>query len=97
MLPENKEARSAMFECGGKRGTYPQVFIKDAAGAYTSVGDFDEVQSLNDTDSLPPDVLAANPTVKSTLCLSFTVFLICLYYLYALCRSRPSTKCSLTS
>jgi hypothetical protein len=65
VLPENKDMRSAMFECSGKRGSYPQVFIKDAAGAYTSVGDFDEVQSLNDTDSLPPDVLEANPQVTS--------------------------------
>lgn len=65
VLPENKDARSAMFESSGKRGTYPQVFIKDAAGVYTSVGDFDEVQSLNDTDTLPPDVLAANPDIPT--------------------------------
>jgi hypothetical protein len=64
VLPENKEARSAMFECG-KRGAYPQVFLKDSAGAFTSIGDFDDIQSLNDTDSLPPDILEANPQIPT--------------------------------
>ena len=63
MLPENKDTRSALFECSGKRGAYPQVFILEKDGKYTNVGDFDEIQSLNDTDTLPPDVLAANPEV----------------------------------
>lgn len=62
--PANKDTRTAMFECSGKR-TYPQVFIKEADGKWTSVGDFDEVQSLNDADTLPPDVLAANPQIAT--------------------------------
>lgn len=58
----NKEVRTQLFEASGKR-TYPQVFLKEADGSYTNVGDFEEVQSLNDTDTLPQDVLDANPTV----------------------------------
>jgi hypothetical protein len=65
VLPENKEMRSAMFELSGKRGAYPQVFIKDSSGKLTSMGDFEDIQSLNDTDSLPPDVLEANPQIPT--------------------------------
>lgn len=65
VLPENKDTRSALFECSGKRGAYPQVFILEKDGKYTNVGDFDEIQSLNDTDTLPPDVLAANPEIPT--------------------------------
>jgi len=36
-----------------------------ADGAYTFVGDFEGVQALNDSDTLPPDILAANPQVWS--------------------------------
>mmetsp|Transcript_43032 Transcript_43032/g.86998 ORF Transcript_43032/g.86998 Transcript_43032/m.86998 type:complete len:368 (+) Transcript_43032:30-1133(+) len=74
VLPENKDARSAMFECSGKRGAYPQVFFQETDGNYTNVGDFDEIQSLNDTDSLPPDVLSANPGIP-TFTKSFADFL----------------------
>lgn len=61
--PANKEVRTQLFECSGKR-TYPQVFLKEKDGSYANVGDFEEVQSLNDTDTLPQDVLDANPTVS---------------------------------
>jgi hypothetical protein len=41
------------------------VFLQETDGKYVSAGDFDEIQSLNDTDSLPPDVLAANPNIPT--------------------------------
>jgi len=63
--PANKEERGTLFEISGKRGVYPQVFIKDPDGTVKFVADFEELQSLNDTDSLPPDILEANPQIPS--------------------------------
>uniref|UniRef100_A0A7S2RWF3 ADF-H domain-containing protein n=1 Tax=Rhizochromulina marina TaxID=1034831 RepID=A0A7S2RWF3_9STRA len=63
--PENKEERNSLFTLSGKRGVYPQVFIKDPVGTIKFVADFEELQSLNDTDTLPADVLDANPQIPS--------------------------------
>jgi len=65
VVPENKDVRSALFAASGKRGAYPQVFIKEADGKYTSVGDFDEVQGLTDTDALDKEILAAHPEIAT--------------------------------
>jgi len=74
--PANKEVRTQLFEASGKR-TYPQVFLKEADGSYTNVGDFEEVQSLNDTDTLPQDVLDANPTVLYAFIMHAALELVC--------------------
>lgn len=65
VLPENKEVRSTLFSCSEKRGVYPQVFIKESDGKYTFVGDFEEIQSLTDTDSLDPQILAQHPEIAT--------------------------------
>ena len=64
LKPENKEARSELFACSGLRGQYPQVFTR-AGGALAFVGDFEKIQSLNDCEDLPADVLAANPAIET--------------------------------
>ena len=64
LKPENKEARSELFACSGLRGQYPQVFIR-SGGALSFVGDFEKLQSLNDCEDLPADVLAANPAIET--------------------------------
>jgi hypothetical protein len=61
--PASKAVRTLLFELSGTRA-YPQVFVREADGSYSCIGDFDAVQALNDTDSLPPEVLAANPSVS---------------------------------
>ena len=74
VVPENKDTRSALFGCSGKRGVYPQVFIKGKDGDYTFVGDFEEIQSLTDTDSLDPTILAQHPEI-STFSSTFAEFM----------------------
>ena len=64
LKPENKETRSELFACSGLRGQYPQVFIR-SGGALSFVGDFEKLQSLNDCEDLPADVLAANPSIET--------------------------------
>lgn len=60
----NRDKRNMLFGVSGKRGVYPQVFIQEA-GSITFVGDFEEMQSLNDADTLPDDLLRDNPGIPT--------------------------------
>lgn len=64
-LAENKEVRDALFASSGQRGKYPQCFLKNEAGEYEFVGLWDEVEALLECDTLPAEVLAANPQIKT--------------------------------
>ena len=64
-LAENKEMRDIMFASSGQRGKYPQCFLKSESGGYNFVGLWEEIESLLECDTIPPEVLAANPTIKT--------------------------------
>lgn len=62
--PSARERRNELFGISSLRGKYPQVFLK-LSGETTFVGDFEAVNGLNDCDTLPPDVLEANPQIET--------------------------------
>ena len=76
VLPENKEVRDKLFSISGQRGKYPQCFIADGEGNYRFVGMWDEVESLVDCDTLPAEVLAANPSISTFSSVRVSEFLI---------------------
>jgi hypothetical protein len=63
-LADSKELRDVLFGISGKRGKYPQCFISDGK-CHTFVGLWDEVESLLESDSLPKDILDANPGIPT--------------------------------
>lgn len=63
--PDNKDLRDILFGVSGQRGKYPQCFLKDESGSYTFVGLWEEVESLIECDTIPAEVLAANPQIKT--------------------------------
>lgn len=63
--PDNKDLRDILFGVSGQRGKYPQCFLKDDSGSYTFVGLWEEVESLVECDTIPAEVLAANPQIKT--------------------------------
>jgi hypothetical protein len=64
-LDGNKECRTKMFETSGKRALYPQVFTHQGAGELTFIGDMEMVQDLVESDDIPDEILAANPTINT--------------------------------
>lgn len=64
-LPDNKEIRDAMFAVSGQRGKYPQCFLKDDNAQFRFMGLWDEIEGLLECDSIPTDVLLANPQIKT--------------------------------
>ena len=63
--PDNKELRDVLFGVSGQRGKYPQCFLKEESGSYRFVGLWDEVESLIECNTIPADVLASNPQIKT--------------------------------
>lgn len=63
--PTNTPLRNQLFTLSGKRGVYPQVFIKSTEGAYEFVGELGDIVSMNDTDTLPMEILEQNPTIPT--------------------------------
>jgi hypothetical protein len=56
-----RERRNQLFGISGKKGLYPQVFIKEAGGSTKFIGDFQMVQDMNECSQLPAETIAANP------------------------------------
>jgi hypothetical protein len=54
-----------LFNVSQHRGKYPQCFLKDESGAYKFVGLWEDVESLVECNTLPADVLAANPQIQT--------------------------------
>jgi hypothetical protein len=63
-LPENKERRDECFAISGQRGKYPQCFLT-GEGPMRFVGLWEEVESLMECDTIPEEVLAANPQIQT--------------------------------
>lgn len=64
-LEENKEIRNTLFGISSHRGQYPQCFIRKVDGSYKFIGLWEQFESLTDCETLPKDVLEANPTIET--------------------------------
>jgi hypothetical protein len=65
-LDASKETRNSLFTISGKRGSYPQLFKRGGEAGLQFVGDMEMVQELVEAESIPAEVLAANPQVCFT-------------------------------
>ena len=63
-LTENKEVRDKLFAVSNLRGKYPQCFL-ETDGAFRFLGLWDEIEALIDSDTIPVEVLDANPTIPT--------------------------------
>ena len=53
--PANKELRTDLFSVSGLRAQYPQVFIRGRDGSCRFIGQYEEIQRLNERDELTYD------------------------------------------
>merc|ERR1712032_1187732 len=65
MDPNQKDRRNQLFDISKIRGNYPQFFFEDKDGSVSFVGDWEYVQGLNETSTLPKEILQANPEIKT--------------------------------
>lgn len=61
--PKNKKIRNELFEISGQPVLYPQFFLVEHVRETKFLGDFDEVEAINDASSLSTEVLEANPSL----------------------------------
>jgi hypothetical protein len=66
--PSNKEIRNELFTISDIRGAYPQFFVVTDHGDNSELqisflGDFETIEGINDSSSLPNEILDANPTL----------------------------------
>eukprot|EP00607_Mallomonas_marina_P008207 CAMPEP_0182416614 /NCGR_PEP_ID=MMETSP1167-20130531/973_1 /TAXON_ID=2988 /ORGANISM="Mallomonas Sp, Strain CCMP3275" /LENGTH=177 /DNA_ID=CAMNT_0024589553 /DNA_START=85 /DNA_END=618 /DNA_ORIENTATION=+ len=62
--PDNKEKRNELFNVSKSRGKYPQCFI-EKEGNIRFIGLWEEIESLVENDSLPQEILSANPDMPT--------------------------------
>lgn len=62
---EQRDRRNKLFDISGIRGNYPQFFFEYEDGTINFFGSFDKIDQLNETSSLPADVLAQHPEVET--------------------------------
>ncbi|KAL3787885.1 hypothetical protein ACHAW5_000665 [Stephanodiscus triporus] len=65
MDPDTRDFREELFRISGTRGNYPQFFVASSDGAIEYFGDFDKMERLNETSSLPPEILAMHPELET--------------------------------
>lgn len=65
MDPDTRDFREELFGISGTRGNYPQFFVASSDGAIEYFGDFDKMERLNETSSLPPEILAMHPELET--------------------------------
>ena len=66
--PEEKELREKLFSLSGKRGKYPQCFLKrgDAdAPQYEFIGTWEQIQDLLESESIPKEFLLLHPEIQT--------------------------------
>ncbi|CAN0464330.1 unnamed protein product [Ascophyllum nodosum] len=61
---ETRELRNTLWSVSGHRGKYPQVFV-ERDGEHEFVGLWSDIESLNECEALPPEILEANPEIKT--------------------------------
>ena len=65
MDPDQRERRNKLFDISGVRGCYPQFFFEYQDGKIDFYGNFDKIEALNETSSLPAEILAQHPEVET--------------------------------
>jgi hypothetical protein len=60
-----KEERDALFAISGIRGNYPQTFKEYSSSDIKFVGDWEQIESLNEMETLPQEVKDANPEIAT--------------------------------
>ena len=65
MDPNQREKRNELFEISGVRGNYPQFFFESKDGTITFLGNFEKLESLNETSGLPQDILSQHPELET--------------------------------
>ncbi len=63
-LSENKEIRDKLFAASNQRGKYPQCFL-ETDGVYKFLGLWEQLEELVECDTIPADVLTANPSIQT--------------------------------
>jgi hypothetical protein len=66
--PEDKEIRDELFAISGMRGKYPQCFLRRGRKGnrrYEFVGNWETVETLVESDSIPADFLALHPEIPT--------------------------------
>jgi hypothetical protein len=53
--------RNQLFEISGVRGEYPQFFLIEKSGETHYIGDWETVESINDTSGLPKEMVETDP------------------------------------
>jgi hypothetical protein len=66
--PGNKDVRNELFKLSDMRGAYPQFFVvcedgESGAPRTSFLGDWETIEGINDSSSLPAEILDANPTL----------------------------------
>ena len=66
--PSNKEIRNELFAISDTRGAYPQFFVVTDHGDNSEVqisflGEFETIEGINDSSSLPDEILDAHPSL----------------------------------
>ncbi|KAL7561211.1 hypothetical protein ACA910_004137 [Epithemia clementina (nom. ined.)] len=59
--PGNKDRQNYLFEVSGMVGEYPQFFLVEQTEDTVFLGDWSEIEAINDASSLPKDFRDANP------------------------------------
>jgi hypothetical protein len=59
------DSREELFSISGIRGNYPQFFMVHSNGATSYFGNYERLEELNETSSLPQEVLDANPDFET--------------------------------
>jgi hypothetical protein len=65
MDPEQREERDKLFEISAIRGNYPQFFFEFQDGQINFFGNFDKIETLNETSGLPLEMLAQHPELET--------------------------------
>merc|ERR1712194_98099 len=60
-----REIRNKLFEISGIRGNYPQFFFELQDGTINFLGPFAKIDDLNETNSLPSELLAQHPELET--------------------------------
>lgn len=66
-----RDIRDELFEISGIRGNYPQFFIERHDGQIEYFGDFDRMETLNETSGLPAEVLEMHPELETWADITF--------------------------
>ena len=57
--------RNSLFETSAIYGKYPQLFFQHTDGSIEFLGDYEELEALNETRTMSQDVLKAYPDLKT--------------------------------